>query len=120
VRDIQATGLGNTSLEGSVLPAIDVAALEAQERRAEEYFQNYKSMIGIGVTQHAQEIFDSLAKTMPCQWSGQQILCYRVKISPPYMSENCEGPDENELNRVKKVLDGERLKMEKKKHSSSD
>jgi hypothetical protein len=36
------------------------------------------------------------------------------------MSENCEGPDENELNRVKKVLDGERLKMEKKKHSSSD
>jgi len=119
VRDIQATGLGNTNLESSILPAVDVVAMEAQEKRAEEYYLNYKSMIGVGVTEDAQEIFDSLSKTMPCAWSGQLIVCYRVKISPPYRSEDCAGPDENEVNRVRKVLEGERSKLDKKKISPS-
>ncbi len=119
VRDIQATALGQVNIDSHVLPAIDVASMEAQEKRADEFYSNYKSMIGVGVTQEAQDVFDSLAKTMPCTWHEQTILCYRVKISPPYAPENCTGPDDNELNRVKKVLEGERVKLEKKRQSTA-
>ena len=118
VRDIQATGLGTVNIESHVLPAVDVASMEAQDKRADEYYSNYKSMIGVGVTREAQEVLDSLAKTMPCTWEDQVILCYRVRISPPYAPENCTGPDDNELSRVKKVLEGERAKLDKKRQST--
>ena len=115
VRDISATALSTLNIETVTLPAIDVSVLEAQEKRAQEYYSSYKSSIGVGVSAEAQEVFDSLSKTMPCAWAGDVISCYRVKISPPYTSEDCEGPDENELSRVKKVLEGERAKLDKKR-----
>lgn len=118
VRDIQATALNQVNIESMSLPAIDVSSLQAQEKRAQEFYANYKDTIGVGVSQVAQDIFDSLAKTMPCSWSGDVIQCYRVKISPPYTSASCEGPDDNELTRVKKVLDGERAKLDKKRQLS--
>jgi hypothetical protein len=74
-------------------------------------------MIGVGVTREAQEIFDSLAKTMPCSWSGQDIVCYKVKVSPPYDMKTCEGPDPNELDRVRKVLEGEKKKLSNNKNN---
>ena len=119
VRDMQATGLGNMNIESATLPAIDPAAMEAQERRADEYYANYKSMIGVGVTHEAQEVFDALSKTMPCQWADQKIQCYRVTISPPYTPSDCAGPDDNEVSRVKKVLEGERSKLDKKRQTSN-
>ena len=67
------------------------------------------------MTEEAQEIFDCLSKTMPCTWDGTSIRVYRVSIRSPYTANDCSGSDENELSRVKKVLDGERLKLEGKR-----
>ena len=117
VRDMQAKALNQVNIDSVSLPAVDVASMEAEEKRANEYHAKIKGCIGVGVSREAQEIYDSLSKTMPCSWSGDAIMCYRVKISPPYTSKSCAGPDENELTRVRKVLDGERNKIENRKQS---
>ena len=33
------------------------------------------SKIGIGVSKEGQQLFDALAKTMDCRWSGTTIVC---------------------------------------------
>ena len=32
------------------------------------------SKIGVGVSKEAQQVYDALSKTLPCQWSGKDIL----------------------------------------------
>jgi hypothetical protein len=115
VRDIVVTNASQQSSEISTLPGIPHPFLEDMERKSEEYWNSIKSSIGVGVTQDAQDIFDGLSKTMPCTWNRNAICCYKVKINPPYTPDSCEGPDDNELGRVKKVLEGERTKLEKKR-----
>jgi hypothetical protein len=115
VRDIQATGLSQMTSESTNLQAIDIRTLETRITHATHIFASNKASFGVGVSRDAQEIFDSLAKTMPCYWSGDVINCYSVRITPPYTSRDCEGTDENELSRVRKVLDGERAKLDKKR-----
>lgn len=118
VRDISATALSTLLIENASLPAIDIAILEERIRKADEQSRSYKASIGVAVTQEAQEIFDSLSKTMPCSWSANQIVCYRVRISPPYTTKDCDGPEPGELERVRKVLEGERSKLEKKRKAT--
>ena len=115
VRDIVATALSQQNIDSLSLPSVPHQALDEQERISSESFSSLKDSIGVGVTQEGQALFDSLSKTMPCSWDGDVICCYRVRIRSPYSSENCDGPDENELTRVKKVLEGEKLKLERKK-----
>ena len=110
VRNLEVTGLRHLNLESASLPALDISALEEQARKAEVNYQKQLPSIGVGVTQEAQDVYNSLCKTMPCSWSGKNILCYSVKISPPYTSQDCQGPDSSELERVRKILDGERIK----------
>ena len=118
VRDITVTGLTQQTLDNTSLPSIPVSSMEEQDRKASETFASTRDMIGVGVSQEAQDIFDSLSKTMPCSWDGNVIRCYRVRISSPYSPDNCEGPDENELTRVKKVLEGEKTKLDKKRNQA--
>ena len=100
------------------LPQIDLHQIEEAERKGEEYFASIRDTFGVGVSQDAQEVFDSLAKTMPCRWSHQDIRCYEVSISAPYTPDNCRGgSDSAELTRVKKVLEGVRAKMTRRSTS---
>ena len=115
VRDIVVTAMASQNIENTTLPSISVGSIDEVERKAVEFFDSIKANFGVGVSQDGQDIFDSLAKTMPCSWDKNVISCYRVRIKAPYAVENCEGPDENELIRVKKVLEGERAKLEKKR-----
>jgi hypothetical protein len=66
----------------------------------------------VGVTAEAQEIFNSLAKTLPCRWHGDMIVVFEdIRIPSPYTLNSISGSDAAALNRVKKVLEGERKKL---------
>jgi protein LSM12 len=73
--------------------------------------------IGTDVTEEAQDIFDALAKTMPCEWRGETIEVYgEIQVVSPYSLDDCKfigGGNGNEMmmDRVKTVL-GEELKRQ--------
>lgn len=110
VRSLAVSAVSRETSDFSSLPVLDVATMEARAKKSDEKFHESAPSIGIGVTREAQEIFNSLSKTMPCVWRGTDIVCFGVKISPPYTSESCQGSDSSELDRVRKVLDGEKQK----------
>ena len=54
---------------------------------------------------------------MPIRWHNQQMIVHdAVIISPPYGVEDCKCPKDKQevLNRVRKVLEGERKKLREK------
>ena len=108
VRNLSVSAVSPMNIDALSLPALDLHTLEEQAKKADESFRKNISSIGVGVTREAQVIFDALSKTMPCVWSQDKIVCYSVTISPPYTNETCEGTELNELERVRKVLDGAR------------
>ncbi|KAI9028537.1 anticodon-binding domain-containing protein [Hyaloraphidium curvatum] len=73
--------------------------------------------IGVGVTKEAQHIFDALAKTMPCAWSGEIIVVLeQVAVAPPYGVDHVrpiKGAEasKNTLERVKLVLTKEKSRL---------
>jgi hypothetical protein len=103
--------------EEDVLPLhpVDEQKLVKREGEAVDHFQQQMRQIGKDVTPEAQQTFDFLHKTMPCHWDGKNIIVLdQVKIAPPYQDANIEkiGGEESQLVRIKKVLAGERDRLE--------
>lgn len=51
---------------------------------------------------------------MPIRWHNQEMIVHEaVIIAPPYWVEDCKGAKDKQevLNRVRKVLEGERKKL---------
>jgi hypothetical protein len=66
--------------------------------------------IGENVTEEAQEIFDALARTLPCRWKNQEIIVLdEISIPPPYTTP--AGGDELFRERIKNVLVHERRRL---------
>jgi len=104
-----------TSSNGSAkklqLPPHDIEAIQTRENRAIQRALDEQRYINPSVTVRAQQIFDSLRKTMPCEWREKSILVLNeISISPPYSPSSCTGKGAA-LNRVKKVLAGELEKL---------
>ena len=56
-------------------------------------------------------------RNMPTRWHNQEIIVHEaVIIAPPYRVEDCKGAKDKQetLNRVRKVLEGERRKLKEK------
>ena len=67
------------------LPVVDRARSERREEANVKAALTSAANIGVGVTQEAQDIFDAIARTLPCSWEGKVIkVMDEVTIAPPY------------------------------------
>jgi len=93
------------------LPPMDLPRALARETAATQEARTQAMRVGVGVTKAAQEIFDSLSKTMPCVWEDKDIVILGevVVAAPDYSVEGCKcrSGDEAALERVRKVLTAE-------------
>lgn len=56
------------------LPLVDENRSREREARAIRVAEIAAANIGVGVTEEAQEVFNALAKTLPCTWQGTAIV----------------------------------------------
>nr|VDD43473.1 unnamed protein product [Brassica oleracea] len=69
--------------------------------------------LGVGVTAEAQSIYDALSKTLPVQWEKSDILVMKeVRVRSPYLSDCVFGGTDAANNRVKKVLELVRRRLQ--------
>ncbi|KAK9276315.1 hypothetical protein L1049_005846 [Liquidambar formosana] len=91
---------------------IDLNGLQAREESALRQRQRL-SRIGVGVTSEAQSIFDALSKTLPVRWDKTVIVVMNeVRVSSPYLPESVSGGTPAANDRVKKVLEFERKRLQ--------
>ncbi|XP_024530295.1 uncharacterized protein LOC9659747 [Selaginella moellendorffii] len=99
---------------------IDIASLKAREDAALKQAMAEAERIGVGVTQEAQDIFDALSKTLPVRWDKATILVMGdVRVNEPYLPENVTGGATAANDRVKKVLELERMRLQARSSSAN-
>ncbi|XP_049935258.1 uncharacterized protein LOC116259442 [Nymphaea colorata] len=92
---------------------LDINVLRAREEAAIRQAELDAERIGIGVTAEAQSIFDALSKTLPVRWDKTVIVVMNeVRVSSPYLPENVSGGTPAANDRVKKVLELERRRLQ--------
>ncbi|KAI8595974.1 anticodon-binding domain-containing protein [Dissophora ornata] len=107
----------NTNIYSTALPAVGYVHLDKIQHREQQTIREAQAAaarIGVGVSSIGQDIFDALSKTLPCRWAKDSIVVMdEVIIAPPYEPENCKAnaSSSNSLARVKKVLEGERMRL---------
>lgn len=92
---------------------LDLNRLQAREHLAVRQAEADAQRIGVGVTTEAQNIFDALSKTLPVRWDKTVIVVMNeVRVSSPYLPESVSGGTPAANERVKKVLEFERKRLQ--------
>ncbi|KAF7809259.1 protein LSM12-like protein [Senna tora] len=92
---------------------IDLTALQAREEVALRQAETEAERIGVGVTSEAQSIFDALSKTLPVRWDKTVIVVMNeVRVGSPYLPESVIGGTPAANERVRKVLEFERKRLQ--------
>ncbi|XP_022975869.1 protein LSM12 homolog A [Cucurbita maxima] len=92
---------------------LDLNTLRAREELAIRQAEIEAERIGVGVTGEAQSIFDALSKTLPVRWDKTVIVVMNeVRVSSPYLPESVSGGTPAANERVKKVLELERKRLQ--------
>ncbi|KAH8965044.1 hypothetical protein BDL97_04G097600 [Sphagnum fallax] len=113
VKDV--TLLGQSEEEQFELknPYLDMTSLRNREEAAIRQAEAEAERFGVGVTQEAQDIFDALSKTLPVRWENTAILVMNeVRVSQPYLPDNVIGGPPAANERVRKVLELERKRLQ--------
>eukprot|EP00698_Gefionella_okellyi_P018548 TRINITY_DN556_c0_g1_i1.p1 TRINITY_DN556_c0_g1~~TRINITY_DN556_c0_g1_i1.p1 ORF type:complete len:180 (-),score=23.55 TRINITY_DN556_c0_g1_i1:26-565(-) len=112
VRDIQVISAQQAAPDLRI-PHVNLQRLVRREERAVDKARERAAQIGMGVSTLAQQVFDALAKTLPCTWVGDRIIVMNeAVISKPYTSESITCANDTLLTRVKMVLQRERQKID--------
>ncbi|KAL2653590.1 hypothetical protein R1flu_021718 [Riccia fluitans] len=91
----------------------DINILRSREEAAIRQAEQEAERIGVGVSQEAQDIFDALSKTLPVRWKDTSIAVLNdVLVSSPYFPENVTGGTATANERVRKVLEFERKRLQ--------
>ncbi|KAK3015559.1 hypothetical protein RJ639_007732 [Escallonia herrerae] len=92
---------------------LDLNTLQSREESAIRQAEIDAERIGVGVTAEAQSIFDALSKTLPVRWDKTVIVVMNeVRVSSPYLSESVTGGTPSANERVRKVLELERKRLQ--------
>lgn len=115
IREVTASSGPPAAVDES-LPFVDINHIEDRSKKLEAEAKDDVKKYGVGVTEHAQEVFDALAKTMEAEWDGEDIKlnAFNVKLTKPYdPAKNISGGDDKSRERVKMVLEGELSRKKK-------
>ena len=95
------------------LPDIDDPRRERRFANALKHARVAADNIGENVSALAQDVFDALARTLPCRWDADVIVVMdEVKVSgPTYAAAKGCGSTPGAEERVQKVLEHERAKL---------
>ncbi|KAH9814555.1 anticodon-binding domain-containing protein [Melampsora americana] len=96
------------------LKPININAVELREATAIKNDDARRARIGYGVSRWGQEIFDALGKTLPVRWHQTSIVILDDVLlpGPLYRPEDAKSNNnEARLNRVRMVLEGERIRL---------
>jgi len=121
IKEIQYVGKAEKVIDLEP-PPVNINKIRQKEAKVLRKEREETMRIGVGVSQEAQDVFNALAKTLPCKWKGESIIIFdEIIIDHPYNVENCRplGTTAVALDRVKKVLEGERRKLKLPSNTSS-
>lgn len=84
VKDVEVTKAADIA-ELKDVSAVSPADLSRREAKAQEASRRALLSINPRVSPEAQQIFDLLSKTMPCEWDNDSIVVIeQVRVDPPY------------------------------------
>jgi len=93
------------------LPDVNMDAVREKEWKAVQERRHEKAKIGRGVTEYAQSLFDTICRTLNCEWDGTTIVVMNsIRIQPPYSPQSCTGGPASSLARIRKILERERAR----------
>lgn len=112
IKDVKLVGQVQDAFDLKISPP-DMKSLRDREEAAIKQAEAEAERIGVGVTAEAQDIFDALSKTLPCRWDKTTILVMNdVCVNEPYLPQNVIGGASAANERVRKVLEEERKRLQ--------
>ena len=103
----------STAKDLGPLPDVDDPRRQRRFDNATRVAKNMADNIGENVSALAQDVFDALARTLPCKWNGDVIVVMdEVEVrGPKYDEASGSGATHGAAERVQKVLALERAKL---------
>ncbi|KZM25337.1 uncharacterized protein EKO05_0000509 [Ascochyta rabiei] len=100
----------NAGFDGAIpsIAKVDMAALIAREEQTIREMKKKDAQKGKGVSREAQEIYDTISRTLPTRWADSQIVVNdAVLVQPPYTLDSIRAPagKEQSAAQVKKIIE---------------